>query len=134
MSRYKQNINWCKYLLFKQCNTQVQVTCRYLHFSQMFDLNLSLNRGKQVQVNLYLYLQIISQIPVTNLHLLWALSSSSISCLLRWFELQTFEESLASTSHNLFLYFSMFRVIYTHFSPLLDHFLFLFHIYFCHSI
>ena len=60
-------------------------------------------------------------------------SSSSISRLLRRFELRTFEEPLASTPHSLFLYFSTFRVIYTHFNPLLNHFLFLFHIYFHHS-
>ena len=60
-------------------------------------------------------------------------SSSSISRLLRQFELRTFKESLALTSHSLFLYFSTFWVIYTHFSPLSDHFPFLFHIYFRHS-
>ena len=61
-------------------------------------------------------------------------SSSSISRLLRWFELRTFEEPLASTPHSLFLYFLTFWVIYTHFNPLSDHFPFLFHIYFHHSI
>ena len=60
-------------------------------------------------------------------------SSSSISLLLRRFELRTFEEPLASTPHSLFLYFLTFRVIYTHFNPLSNHFPFLFHIYFRHS-